>query len=136
MVQLDQNRVDIVYEISEGAKSKVRQINIIGNEKFSDGDLRGEMATKQSRFFRFFSSSDSYDPIGCPSTSRSCASSTDQRLCRFPRDLRRGRADARTSATSSSPMSSRKVIATSSATSSWKATFATSAPTISGRCCA
>lgn len=62
MVQLDQNRVDIVFEISEGPKSKVRQINILGNEKFSDGDLRGQMATKQSRFYRFFSSSDSYDP--------------------------------------------------------------------------
>lgn len=62
MVQLDQNRVDIVFEITEGAKSKVRQINIIGNEKFSDGELRGEMATKQSRFYRFFSSGDSYDP--------------------------------------------------------------------------
>jgi outer membrane protein insertion porin family len=62
MVQLDQNRVDVVFEISEGAKSKVRQINIIGNEKFSDGELRSEMATKQSRFFRIFSSGDSYDP--------------------------------------------------------------------------
>jgi outer membrane protein insertion porin family len=62
MVRLDQNRVDIVFEITEGAKSKVRQINIIGNEKFSDGELRSEMATKQSRFYRFFSSGDSYDP--------------------------------------------------------------------------
>jgi outer membrane protein insertion porin family len=62
MVMLDQNRVDIVFEINEGAKSKVRQINIIGNDKFSDGKLRGEMATKQSRFYRFFSSNDSYDP--------------------------------------------------------------------------
>ena len=47
MVSLDQNRVDIVFEINEGPKSKVRQINIIGNEKFSDGDLKDEMATKQ-----------------------------------------------------------------------------------------
>ena len=62
MVMLDQNRVDIVYEINEGPKSKVRQINIIGNEKFSDGDLRGEMLTKQSRPWKFFSSKDSYDP--------------------------------------------------------------------------
>jgi outer membrane protein insertion porin family len=62
MVMLDQNRVDIVFEINEGPKSKVRQINIIGNEKFSDNKLRGEMATKQSRFYRFFSSNDSYDP--------------------------------------------------------------------------
>ena len=45
MVQLDQNRVDIVFEISEGPKSKVRQINIIGNDKFN-----------------VFSSGTSYDP--------------------------------------------------------------------------
>ena len=62
LVQLDQNRVDIVFEITEGPKSKVQQINIIGNNKFSDGDLRGEMVTKQSRFFRFFSSGTTYDP--------------------------------------------------------------------------
>ena len=62
MVMLDQNRVDVVYEISEGPKSKVRQINIIGNEVFSDSRLRSEMVTKRSRFYRFFSSNDSYDP--------------------------------------------------------------------------
>ena len=62
LVELSQNRVDIVYEITEGPKSKVRQINIIGNEKFSDGDLKGEMMTKEARFTRFFSSGTSYDP--------------------------------------------------------------------------
>jgi outer membrane protein insertion porin family len=62
LVQLPQNRVDIVFEISEGPKSKVRQINILGNEKFSDGDLRGEMVTKQARLTSFFSSNTSYDP--------------------------------------------------------------------------
>lgn len=62
LVQLDQNRVDIVYEISEGPKSKVRQINILGNEKFKDGELRSQMVTKQSRWFRIFSSGTSYDP--------------------------------------------------------------------------
>ncbi|HBM06059.1 MAG TPA: outer membrane protein assembly factor BamA [Erythrobacter sp.] len=62
MVQLSQNRVDIVFEISEGPKSKVRQINIIGNDAFSDGELRGEMLTKQARLTSFFSSNTSYDP--------------------------------------------------------------------------
>lgn len=62
MVQLPQNRVDIVFEISEGPKSKVRQINIIGNEEFSDGKLRGEMVTKQARITSFLSSNTSYDP--------------------------------------------------------------------------
>jgi outer membrane protein insertion porin family len=62
LVQLPQNRVDIVFEISEGPKSKVRQINILGNEKFSDGELRGEMVTKQARLSSFLSSNTSYDP--------------------------------------------------------------------------
>ena len=62
MVLLDQNRVDIIFEIHEGDKSKVRKINIIGNEKFSDGRLRGEMATKQTGITKIFSSGTSYDP--------------------------------------------------------------------------
>jgi len=61
MVSLDQNRVDVIFEIQEGAKSKVRQINIIGNEVFNDGKLRGEMATKQARLTSIFSSNTSYD---------------------------------------------------------------------------
>ncbi|NYD90248.1 outer membrane protein assembly factor BamA [Sphingomonas melonis] len=61
MVSLDQNRVDVVFEITEGPKSKVRQINIIGNEVFNDGKLRGEMVTKESRWFRLLSSNTSYD---------------------------------------------------------------------------
>ena len=60
-VSLDQNRVDVVFEITEGAKSKVQQINIIGNEKFSDDELRGQMYTKQNRWFRLLSSATSYD---------------------------------------------------------------------------
>ncbi len=62
MVSLDQNRVDVVFEINEGPKSKVRQISIIGNEKFSDGDLKDEMATKESGLLTILSSNTSYDP--------------------------------------------------------------------------
>ena len=62
MVQLAQNRVDVVFEITEGPKSKVRQINIIGNEVFSDGDLKGEMVTKEARLLSILSSNTSYDP--------------------------------------------------------------------------
>lgn len=61
-VQLSQNRVDLVFEINEGPKSKVRQINIIGNEVFSDGKLKGEMVTKEARLKNFLSGNTSYDP--------------------------------------------------------------------------
>lgn len=62
IIQLEQNRVDVVFEMTEGPKSKVKQINILGNTKFKDGKIRGEMATKQARLHRFFSSNDTYDP--------------------------------------------------------------------------
>ncbi|MES1973105.1 MAG: outer membrane protein assembly factor BamA [Pseudomonadota bacterium] len=61
MIPLDQNRVDVVFEISEGPKSKVRQINILGNTVFSDAKLRGGMATKQSRLSTLLSANTSYD---------------------------------------------------------------------------
>lgn len=61
MVSLDQNRVDVIFEVHEGPKSKVRQINIIGNEVFSDSKLRGEMATKQASLLHLLSSNTSYD---------------------------------------------------------------------------
>ncbi len=62
MVQLAQNRVDVVFEIEEGPKSKVRQINIIGNEAFKDSQLKSEMITKEARLTSFFKSTTSYDP--------------------------------------------------------------------------
>ena len=62
MVLLDQNRVDVVFEIHEGAKSRVRRINIIGNQHFKAGQLRGEMATKTTGLTHIFSSGTSYDP--------------------------------------------------------------------------
>jgi outer membrane protein insertion porin family len=71
VVTLDQNRVDVVFEISEGPKSKVRAINIIGNEAFGDGRLRSEMATKESSFFSFFGSATATIPIAWHTTSRS-----------------------------------------------------------------
>ena len=63
IVQLDQNRVDLVFEITEGDQSKVRAINIIGNEQYSDGRLRKEMFTRQAGgLLSFLKSNDSYDP--------------------------------------------------------------------------
>ena len=62
IVQLDQNRVDVVFEINEGPRSKIRQINILGNEKFGDSELRGEMVTKRTSLLSFLGSGAVYDP--------------------------------------------------------------------------
>lgn len=62
VVQLEQNRVDLLFEIQEGPKTKVSSIKFIGNEKFSDGDLRDVLATKQARWWKIFTSNDTFDP--------------------------------------------------------------------------
>ncbi|CAK0762861.1 Outer membrane protein assembly factor BamA [uncultured Gammaproteobacteria bacterium] len=62
IIQLEQNRVDLVFEIDEGARTGVRRITFVGNEKFGDGTLREHIMTKESRWYRFLSSDDSYDP--------------------------------------------------------------------------
>ncbi|ABI76114.1 outer membrane protein, OMP85 family [Hyphomonas neptunium ATCC 15444] len=58
---LEQNRVDLIFEVTEGPVTGVRSINFIGNKAYSDSRLRSEIVTKQSRLWRFFSSNDNYD---------------------------------------------------------------------------
>lgn len=62
IVQLEQNRVDVIFEIDEGPETGVRAITFLGNSAFSDNDLREVMVTKQSQWWRLFSSTDNYDP--------------------------------------------------------------------------
>ena len=59
---LEQNRVDVIYEIDEGPKTGVAKVNFVGNEVFTDAELRGVLLTKESRWWRFFSSNANYDP--------------------------------------------------------------------------
>ena len=62
VIQLSENRVDLVFEINEGPSTGVRSINFVGNREFSDSTLRGVIETKESRWYRFLSTSDTYDP--------------------------------------------------------------------------
>lgn len=62
IIQLDQNRVDVVYEIREGEAALIARINFVGNHSYSDNRLREVVATKEQAWYRIFSSSDQYDP--------------------------------------------------------------------------
>lgn len=62
IIQLDQNRVNLIYEINEGREAVIRKINFAGNKLFSDSDLAEVLASKEYRFYRFFSNADVYDP--------------------------------------------------------------------------
>ncbi|HEX2280773.1 MAG TPA: outer membrane protein assembly factor BamA [Thermomicrobiales bacterium] len=62
IIFLEQNRVDLVFEIEEGKATAVDRIAFVGNEKFDDGDLRGVIRTRESRWWRLLGSNDIYDP--------------------------------------------------------------------------
>jgi outer membrane protein insertion porin family len=62
IVQLPQRRVDLIFEINEGPKSGIEQVQFLGNNAFSANELRGVVVTKQSSWYKFFQSNDNYDP--------------------------------------------------------------------------
>lgn len=62
LIDVGDNRVDLVYEIEEDERSGVSRITFIGNQAFSDGKLRDTITTEQSGLLSFLSSADVYDP--------------------------------------------------------------------------
>lgn len=62
MIKLDQNRVDLVFEIDEGPVTKIKSIRFVGNKKFDDERLRAEITTKENAWYRFITADDRYDP--------------------------------------------------------------------------
>ena len=62
VIQLPQNRVDVVFEIHEGKVTGVENIRFVGNKEFSDSRLREVIRTKETRWWRFLSTDDTYDP--------------------------------------------------------------------------
>jgi outer membrane protein insertion porin family len=62
VIELDNNRVDLVFEIREGPETKVAGINFIGNQAFSDTELRGIITTTESSFLDFLKPTSIYDP--------------------------------------------------------------------------
>ena len=62
VIELPQNRVDIAFEVVEGDVTSVRKIAFVGNQHFSEARLRDVLNTKESRWYRFLSTADTYDP--------------------------------------------------------------------------
>jgi outer membrane protein insertion porin family len=62
IIELDNNRVNVVFEINEGGATKVQAINFIGNRAFTDSQLRDIISTSQSGLFDFIKGTNIYDP--------------------------------------------------------------------------
>lgn len=62
IIELEQDRVNLVFEISEGSATKVKGINFVGNNAFSDSDLRDVISTTEKGWFDFLKGTSIYDP--------------------------------------------------------------------------
>lgn len=61
IIERAENRVDLIYEIDEGTSAKIDKINFLGNTHYTGSDLQDEIMSKESRWYRIFSSSENYD---------------------------------------------------------------------------
>lgn len=61
IIEREQNRVDLIFEITEGKPTKINKIIFVGNHHFSASRLESVILTKETRWYRFFSSDDTYD---------------------------------------------------------------------------
>ncbi len=59
---LENNRINLTYEITESDIAEVSKIIILGNEVFTSSKIKSIMKTKEKTLLRFLSSADRYDP--------------------------------------------------------------------------
>jgi len=59
---VDGNRVNVIFQIDEGDRTKIREVNFVGNNAFSNRRLADVIATKRSNFLSFLTRNDVYDP--------------------------------------------------------------------------
>jgi outer membrane protein insertion porin family len=62
IIELPNNRVDLVFEIKEGQKTGVKLIRFVGAHAFSTGRLKDVIKTTESNLLSFLQTTDIYDP--------------------------------------------------------------------------
>ena len=60
-VPLANNRINVIYRVDEGDKTKISTISFIGNSTFSDRRLAEVISTKESTFLSFLTTNDIFD---------------------------------------------------------------------------
>jgi outer membrane protein insertion porin family len=62
IIELPNNRVNLVFEIKEGPKTGVKDIRFVGIKAFSSGRLKDIIKTSESNWLSFLQTTDIYDP--------------------------------------------------------------------------
>ena len=62
LIRLPENRINLVFEVTEGSETTIKSINFTGNKAFSSSSLRSVMNTAEHSWWNFFQRNDTYDP--------------------------------------------------------------------------
>ena len=62
IIELPNNRVDLVFEIREGDKTGIKDIQFVGNKAYSSSRLKDVVKTSESNILSFLQTTDIYDP--------------------------------------------------------------------------
>src|SRR3954470_4460030 len=62
VIELPNNRVDLVFEVTEGNKTGVKKIVFVGNNAYSDYRLKDIIRTGETNLLSFIKNNDIYDP--------------------------------------------------------------------------
>lgn len=62
IIRRSNNRVDLVFEVSESRNTEVQRLSFVGNREFSDRRLRRVLETKQAGLFRLIVKADTFVP--------------------------------------------------------------------------
>ena len=60
ITRLDRNRVDVTINVNEGKAARIRHINLTGNEKFEEEDLRERWESNESNWLSWYRRDDQY----------------------------------------------------------------------------
>lgn len=61
IVEQDNNRIKLIFQINEGKSAKIKKIYIIGSKRFNEEDLKSEIYSKESKYLSF-NGGEIYDP--------------------------------------------------------------------------
>jgi outer membrane protein insertion porin family len=62
IIEQPNNRVDLIFTITEGGKTSVKSVEFIGNSAYSSYRLRDVIKTHETNLLSFISGGDTYDP--------------------------------------------------------------------------
>ncbi len=61
MIKVDDSRVNVIFEVNEGTEAKIKKVNFINNNVFSDSTLKDVISSSEYRWYEILGGNDKFD---------------------------------------------------------------------------